>query len=106
MDAHNFLKEIEKHPIIRDHNWQGPSARGGQQHQHQRAPPSHDHCHAAESQNTASLPTSSSLWTRLATATGSTTHGSAVVRLMQKHLLERVDNLALDEIELMARTTQ
>lgn len=104
MDApQSFLKEMKKYSVVRPTTWQGPSARGGVKV---------DIASVLSSKEEASNGTdvtmneqaniSSPLWTRLSNATGSATLGAAVVRLMQKHLLENVDNIPLDEIELLA----
>lgn len=96
MDPKTFLREIKKYSVVRPDSWQGPSARGGTKYD------------VSDKEEDASredvpVPTASSFWTRLSSAAGSTTHGAAVVRLMQKQLLEHVENMPLDEIELMAR---
>lgn len=98
MDGQGLLKEAEKYSAIRLETWQGPSARGGRRHELLSAPDTDE-----RSAPPITPPTASSMWARLSVATGSNAHGAAVVRLMQKHLLESVDRLSLDEIELMAR---
>lgn len=101
MDVNRFLKDASKYSTIREETWQGPAARAGRKHD---ALPSVPEASKTESP-AVSFPafTETSSWSRLSTATGSNTLGAAVVRLMQKHLLESVDSMALDQIELMAR---
>lgn len=96
MEAKQFLKEMKKYSVVRPDTWQGELARGG--HKYEIPSKNED-----ASMDDVSIPTESPLWTRLSTAAGSATHGAAVVRLMQKHLLESVEKMPLDEIELMAR---
>ena len=97
MDAQGFLNEMEKYAAVRSSSWQGPYARQGPELKHT---PKDGNTQAADVEMT---PSESSLWTRLSNSTGSVTYGNSIVRLMQKHLLENVDNLPLDQIELMAK---
>lgn len=106
----NFSKlwnETKKYSVVRGDTWQGQSARGGPQHDVSALSTSASSPSAsaqADQKSSHSNPgTNSMLWDRLAAATGSASHGAAVVRLMQKHLLETVEKMPLDEIELMSR---
>lgn len=104
MDALRFWKETQKYSIVRDENWQGPSARGGPRHDAQMSEADTSTLETETKDRVNSTANSSSvLWDRLSASIGSGPHGAAVVRLMQRHLLEHVERLSLDEIELMAR---
>lgn len=103
MEAHAFLKEIKKYPVVRSQTWQGRSARGGPQYEYTKQQQQDGAMDVEMKNETLTSPSPSPLWTRLSNASGSATHGSAIVRLMQKHVLENVENLPLDQIELLAR---
>lgn len=107
MNPSKLWNETKKYTVVRGDTWQGESARGGPQFNVSAlAPPTSDSSTTSKSDpklNNSAPNSNSLLWDRLAAATGSTPHGAAVVRLMQKHLLETVEKMPLDEIELMSR---
>lgn len=102
MDPQALLKEMDKFATVRPVTWQGASARSGPVYKHTAQTEQADVAMDTSSDASAST-TSAPLWTRLSNATGSASHGAAIVRLMQKHLLEYVDDIPLDQIELMAK---
>lgn len=103
MDASSaaaMLKEAEMFRKARESNWQGTQARGGPLYETESTRVS-----AANKPQLAATPLtpqSHSLWHVLEAAVGGGQQGKLVSRLLQKHLLARIDALPIDAIELMA----
>lgn len=108
--ASQLLHELRTFRQVRGDDWQGVDARGGarlsaaeagvpsaQGGEDEIAVPS-----SAQAMKKAGGEESRSIWSVIEEAVGGGQSGKVVARLMQKYLLERVDRLAIDEVELMA----
>lgn len=104
LSAAEILRQAARYSTVRPATWQGPLARGGPRHTSSdpSTTPTESQPRPFAHSTTTSHPQSQSLWHILEASVGGGQQGKVVSRLLQKQLMARVDNLAIDEIELMA----
>ena len=97
---------LDRYKIVRDAEWQGEDARGGQLHSAVKAELEADEPAPTKTDSPVEdtpKPRSAGFFAAAAEAAGGGRRGADFARALQRWLVGYVDSLALDEVELMAK---